>query len=135
MPLLSTASKVAGGEDKLLDEFENLGLHCNPLTQLVITCEVCRRPSTKECWTCGMKICDFCTLKRHWKVVGVARRRPSPSSSGLANVVIRPEGMLMIRTHMQGSVGLHWPLIYADTMLDSLGRRELEQKKKDDARR
>ena len=52
----------------LLDEFEGLGLHCEAHTQLVVLCEVCQRPSTKECWTCGMKICDFCTLKRHWKV-------------------------------------------------------------------
>ena len=52
----------------LLDEFEGLGLHCEPRTQLVVLCEVCMRPATKECWTCGMKICDFCTLKRHWKV-------------------------------------------------------------------
>ena len=29
-----------GGEDILLDEFENLGLRCNPATQLVVTCEV-----------------------------------------------------------------------------------------------
>eukprot|EP00887_Chlorella_sp_A99_P002814 scaffold6.g2814.t1 len=56
-----------GGEDMLLDEFENLGLHCNPATQLVVTCEVCRRPATKQCWTCGMQICEFCTLKRHWR--------------------------------------------------------------------
>lgn len=33
-----------------------------------MTCEVCRRPATKQCWTCGMSICEFCTLKRHWKV-------------------------------------------------------------------
>lgn len=56
-----------GGEDVLLDEFETLGLHCDPATQLVVTCEVCRRPATKECWTCGMPICEFCTLKRHWR--------------------------------------------------------------------
>ena len=56
-----------GGEDILLDEFEHLGLKCNPATQLVITCEVCRRPATKKCWTCAMDICEFCTLKRHWK--------------------------------------------------------------------
>ena len=60
--------QAAGGEDLLLAEFEGLGLHCDPQTQLVVTCEVCRRPATKECWTCGMKICEFCTLKRHWKV-------------------------------------------------------------------
>ena len=52
----------------LLDEYEGLGLHCDPQTQLVVTCEVCKRPATKECWTCGMQICEFCTLKRHWKV-------------------------------------------------------------------
>lgn len=51
----------------LLDELRASGVRCDPLTQLVVTCEVCRRPSNKECWTCGMRICDFCTLKRHWK--------------------------------------------------------------------
>ena len=61
------APRAEGGEGILLDEFERMGISCDPLTQLVITCEVCRRPSTKECWTCGMKICDFCGLKRHWK--------------------------------------------------------------------
>jgi hypothetical protein len=44
-----------------------------PALQLVVTCEVCRRPATKECWTCGMQICEFCTLKRHWKVGGRGR--------------------------------------------------------------
>lgn len=57
-----------GGEDILLDEFAGLGLACDPSCQLVVTCEVCRRPATKECWTCGMQICEFCTLKRHWRV-------------------------------------------------------------------
>ena len=61
-------TQARGGEDVLLDGFDGLGLHCEARTQLVVICEVCRRPSTKECWTCGMKICDFCTLKRHWKV-------------------------------------------------------------------
>ena len=69
--------QAPGGEDLLLDEFEGLGLHCDPGTQLVVTCEVCGRPSTKDCWTCGMKICDFCTLKRHWKV---RRARDAPAS-------------------------------------------------------
>ncbi len=63
--------QAQGGEDMLLDEFEGLGLHCEARTQLVVLCEVCQRPSTKDCWTCGMKICDFCTLKRHWKVGSV----------------------------------------------------------------
>lgn len=63
----TTGSQALGGEDILLDEFESLGLHCDPATQLVVTCEVCRRPATKECWTCGMHICEFCTLKQHWK--------------------------------------------------------------------
>ena len=63
----STPGTALGGEDILLDEFEALGLRCDPATQLVVTCEVCRRPATKQCWTCGMQICEFCTLKRHWK--------------------------------------------------------------------
>ncbi|KAK9853604.1 hypothetical protein WJX84_007036 [Apatococcus fuscideae] len=61
------AGRAEGGEGVLLDDFANMGIHCDPATQLVVTCEVCRRPSNRECWTCGMKICEFCTLKRHWK--------------------------------------------------------------------
>lgn len=48
----------------------NIWLLASLAPQLVVTCEVCRRPATKECWTCGMHICEFCTLKRHWKVGG-----------------------------------------------------------------
>jgi HSP20 family molecular chaperone IbpA len=89
-----------GGEDILLDEFDSLGLSCDPHTQLVVTCEVCRRPATKECWTCKMMICEFCTLKRHWK----------------------------------DGFPLHWPLINSDHMREKLAKRELESKKKEDAR-
>ena len=70
-------AQAQGGEDMLLDEFEGLGLHCEPRTQLVVLCEVCRRPSTKECWTCRMKICDFCTLKRHWKARACSHGTPA----------------------------------------------------------
>lgn len=89
-----------GGEDVLLDEFDSLGLRCDPHTQLVVTCEVCRRPATKQCWTCKMMICEFCTLKRHWK----------------------------------DGFPLHWPLINSDHMREKLAKRELESKKKEDAR-
>ena len=65
---LEVVLQAPGGEDILLDELAGRGLVCDPLTQLVVTCEVCRRPATKQCWTCGMQICEFCTLKRHWKV-------------------------------------------------------------------
>ena len=68
-------AQAEGGEGMLLDELRASGVCCDPLTQLVVTCEVCRRPSNKECWTCGMRICDFCTLKRHWKV-GAPERSP-----------------------------------------------------------
>lgn len=44
------------------------GAVVDPAVQLCITCEVCRRPATKECWTCRMAICDFCTRRQHWKV-------------------------------------------------------------------
>ena len=77
--------QTEGGEDALLDRFEGLVLHCDPDTQLVVTCEVCRRPATKECWTCGMKICKFCTLKRHWKVnhlVCLGHRGERPQAIG-----------------------------------------------------
>ena len=57
-----------GGEGALLDELVLGGMVCDAMTQLVVLCEVCGRPSTKECWTCKMPICSFCTLKRHWKV-------------------------------------------------------------------
>jgi hypothetical protein len=77
----SYCRQAPGGENLLLDEFENLGLHCNPQTQLVVTCEVCRRPATKECWTCKMQICEFCTLKRHWKVGQVDLKASTPQTT------------------------------------------------------
>ena len=49
------------------DDSEEHVVRIDPMTQLVVLCEVCGRPSTCECWTCGAKICSFCTLKRHWK--------------------------------------------------------------------
>jgi len=97
---VKSSTSAQGGEDILLDEFENIGLTCNPHTQLVVTCEVCRRPATKECWTCKMKICEFCTLKRHWK----------------------------------DGYPLHWPLVNSNHMAEKLAMRELESKKKEDAR-
>jgi len=65
--LPGVAPRAPGGHGLMLDEFERQGLSVDPATQLVLTCEVCRRPSTCQCWTCGMRICEFCTLKRHWK--------------------------------------------------------------------
>ncbi|GMH39071.1 hypothetical protein BSKO_06969 [Bryopsis sp. KO-2023] len=61
------ANRAEGGEDILLKELEKRGVRCDAKTQLVVTCEVCRRPATKECWVCKMQICEFCVLKRHWK--------------------------------------------------------------------
>ena len=52
----------------MLDELARLGLHCEASTQLVVVCEVCGRPSTKECYVCELRFCDFCTRKQHWKV-------------------------------------------------------------------
>lgn len=49
----------------------NCGSSIDPYKQLCVTCEVCRRPATKECWTCRMAICDFCTRRQHWKVGGL----------------------------------------------------------------
>ena len=93
--------RVDGGEDLLLDEFEQLGMHCDPTKQLVVLCEVCGRPGTKECWTCGLIFCDFCTRKQHWK----------------------------------GKWPLHWPLVNTPgRMVEELGKRELEQKRIEDAK-
>jgi curved DNA-binding protein CbpA/HSP20 family molecular chaperone IbpA len=100
------ASRFEGGEDLMLDEFEkylnNEGLEIDPKTQLVVVCEVCSRPATTVCWTCKMHICEFCTLKRHWK----------------------------------DGFGLHWPLINKPGhMLEQLGRKEMEKKRIEDAKR
>ena len=96
------APRAPGGHGLMLDVFEQQGLDVDPATQLVLTCEVCNRPSTCECWTCGMRLCEFCTLKRHWK----------------------------------GRFGLHWPLVNRPGKLArELGRRELEQKRLEDAER
>jgi hypothetical protein len=60
--------RMAGGEDALLDDIERLGLEnvCGA-TQLVTLCEVCGRPSTRECYACTALFCDFCERKMHWK--------------------------------------------------------------------
>ena len=62
------ALQAQGGEEEMFKEMSSSGIVCDPLTQLIVLCEVCGRPSTKECWTCKMPICSFCTLKRHWRV-------------------------------------------------------------------
>eukprot|EP00958_Prasinococcus_capsulatus_P015003 scaffold1590_cov417-Prasinococcus_capsulatus_cf.AAC.8 len=62
------APRTEGGEDIILDEFDRLHPDgVDAATQLVLTCEVCMRPANKVCWVCKMNICDFCTVKRHWK--------------------------------------------------------------------
>jgi len=58
-------------EDALLRELVAQGVTCDPLTQLVLLCEMCARPATKECWTCGMPICSLCTRRQHAKVLAV----------------------------------------------------------------
>ncbi len=100
------SSRFEGGEDLMLDEFEKQmtrdGVEVDPRTQLVVVCEVCGRPATTECWTCKMQICEFCTLKRHWK----------------------------------GCYGLHWPLVNKPgMMLEQLGRKQMEKKRLEDAKR
>ena len=60
--------RAPGGEDALLDDMERLGLeNVCAATQLVALCEVCGRPSTKECYVCTALFCDFCERKQHWK--------------------------------------------------------------------
>lgn len=158
-----SAAGGQGGEDILLDEFDNLGLHCDPATQLVVTCEVCRRPATKQCWTCGMQICEFCTLKRHWRVgdvwlgsCGVACEAEGSGRTAVAGKRQRQRlgpGLVLPRCtaasahhfglttfshppppkHAQESFPLHWPLINSDHMRERLARRELERKRIEDA--
>lgn len=60
--------RAPGGEDALLDDMERLGLeNVCAATQLVALCEICGRPSTKECYACTALFCDFCERKMHWK--------------------------------------------------------------------
>lgn len=86
----SWPGQALGGEDILLDEFESIGLSCDPATQLVVTCEVCRRPATKKCWTCNADICEFCTLKRHWRD-GVPLHWPLVNSDHMTERLARRE--------------------------------------------
>ena len=107
--------------------------------QLVVTCEVCRRPATKECWTCGMQICEFCTLKRHWKVP------ESPTHAASSCLVTLPPphtwtqfitcDLLLPPRCLQGTFPLHWPLVNSDHMRERLAKRELERKRIEDADR
>ena len=55
------------GIASLLDELERLGLAVEPGSQLVCVCELCGRPSTKDCFVCTLRYCEFCTRKQHWK--------------------------------------------------------------------
>ena len=150
-------SQAPGGEDLLLDEFEGLGLHCEPSTQLVVTCEVCGRPSTKDCWTCGMRICDFCTLKRHWKVCpavvdqalhgamtfasmhSLARKSNGRFIPAFNEGIPETRRLRCDETHavsmQQDSFALHWPLVNSDHMRTRLAKRELEKKRIEDAHR
>lgn len=73
--------RARGGEDVLLDDLERLGLKLDPGSQLVVLCEVCGRPSNKECFACGLKFCDFCTRKLHWKG-GVGLHYPVSNAPG-----------------------------------------------------
>ena len=73
--------RARGGEDVLLDDLERLGLKLDPGSQLVVLCEVCGRPSNKTCFACGLRFCDFCTRKLHWKG-GVGLHYPVSNSPG-----------------------------------------------------
>ena len=35
--------------------------------QLIALCELCGRPSTKECYVCTIRFCEFCTRRPHWR--------------------------------------------------------------------
>lgn len=61
---------MGAGEEAavLLGELAARGLQCDALTQLVVTCEVCRRPATLSCWVCSAAICSFCVRTQHQKV-------------------------------------------------------------------
>ncbi|KAL6755817.1 hypothetical protein V8C86DRAFT_1811078 [Haematococcus lacustris] len=60
--------QVAGQcEALLLEVLHSRGVVCDAATQLVVTCEVCRRPATQRCWTCSADICEFCVRTPHAK--------------------------------------------------------------------
>ena len=52
----------------LLHALAASGVVVDARTQLVVTCELCRRPATKSCWVCSAAICEFCTRRQHAKV-------------------------------------------------------------------
>ena len=61
------STRPDNGIGSLLDELERLGLAVEPGCQLVCVCELCGRPSTKDCFVCTLRYCEFCTRKQHWK--------------------------------------------------------------------
>ena len=74
--------RARGGESVLLDDLERLGVHSiDGGTQLVALCEVCGRPSTKICYACECRYCDFCSRKLHWKG-GVGLHYPVSDAPG-----------------------------------------------------
>ncbi|KXZ42769.1 hypothetical protein GPECTOR_119g400 [Gonium pectorale] len=57
-----------GGEDALLAEvlLRSAGAVV-PASQLVVTCELCGRPATRDCSVCSMPFCSFCARRQHWR--------------------------------------------------------------------
>jgi len=95
----------------------------DPLRQLAVLCELCPRPSSRACWTCGARLCAFCSRRPHYALHG----QPLGGGGGGGRKNGRKKGPRLIPPH--------WPLVDAPgSMSETLGRQEWEQKRLEDAR-
>lgn len=107
--------------------------------------QVCGRPSTKECYVCTLRFCDFCTRKQHWKAcassVPQSTFHPEPwrqttkvhyesPPPRMASPLLHTTSVLRPATAPQGRFRLHWPVHNVPGhMATTLAKRQLEQKR------
>jgi hypothetical protein len=108
----------------------------DPSRQLALLCELCPRPASRACWTCGASLCAFCSRRPHYALHGAPlydaragpRRRRRRGGSNNSSTARRPP--------RRGLVPAHYPLVDAPgSVAEALGRQEWEQKRLEDARR
>jgi hypothetical protein len=94
----------------------------DPSRQLALLCELCPRPSSRTCWTCGAALCAFCSRRPHYALHGAPLGHGSNSNNR--------------RRKKPGLVRAHYPLVDAPgSMAETLGKQDWEHKRLEDARR
>jgi len=100
-----------GGEELMVEELDRLGVEVDSSSQLLVLCEVCGRPSTRECYACNCPFCSFCSRKMHSRP-GVPLHWPMERSTSMRSRLGRSE---LERKRMHDTRALHG----ADSLEDS----------------